>query len=133
MEFDITHKMMMLVIQLGVILFAARLGNILFEKLKLPGVLGELSAGILIGPYLLGGISFHGFEHGLFPLFSESFAISPELYGICTVASIVLLFMVGLETDIRLFMRYSIAGSLVGIGGVTVSFLLGNFASVILL
>ncbi len=133
MEFDITHMMMMLVIQLGIILFAARFGNILFEKLKLPGVLGELSAGILIGPYLLGGIPFYGFEHGLFPLFSEGFAISPELYGICTVASIVLLFMVGLETDIRLFMRYSIAGSLVGIGGVAVSFMLGNFASVILL
>ncbi|OVE74994.1 hypothetical protein BVX97_06030 [bacterium E08(2017)] len=125
--------MMMLAIQLGVIIFAARLGSILFEKMKLPGVLGELCSGILIGPYLLGGIPMIGLEHGLFPVFLEGQPIWPELYGITVVASIVLLFMVGLETDIRLFMRYSLAGSMVGIGGVTVSFLMGNLGAVFLL
>lgn len=35
-----THRMMMLVIQLGLILIAAKLANILFEKIKLPGALG---------------------------------------------------------------------------------------------
>jgi len=130
---DMTHRMMMLVVQLGILLFVARLGGFLFEKLKLPGVLGELASGIVVGPYLLGSIPFAGFAHGVFPLFSETFPIYPELYGFCTVASIVLLFMVGLETDIKLFMRYSVAGSLVGIGGVVVSFLVGNLMGVWLL
>lgn len=128
-----THRMMMLVIQLGVILFAAKLGSVLFERLNMPGVLGELTAGILIGPYLLGGMKLHGFPDGLFPVFDPVFPVSPELYGICSIASIVLLFMVGLETDINLFLRYSVASSLVGVGGVIVSFLLGNGVATFLL
>ena len=125
---SMTHRMMMLAMQLGVIVIAARFGNILFTRLKLPGVVGELMTGVLIGPYVLGGIPIPGFPHGLFHV-PESVAVgnipvSPELYGICAVASVVLLFLVGLETDIGLFMRYSLAGSLVGIGGVTTTFLL---------
>ena len=127
----IMHRMMLLALQLGVILFMARLGNIFFEKIKMPGVLGELIAGVLIGPYLLGAVPLPGFPHGLFPLFSLEFPVSPELYGICTIASIVLLFMIGLETDIKLFLRYSLAGSLVGIGGVITSFVLGDIMTMI--
>ncbi|MBN2545025.1 MAG: cation:proton antiporter [Spirochaetes bacterium] len=124
-----THKMMILVIQIGIILFAAKAGNMLFEKIKLPGVLGELTAGIIIGPYALGSIPFIGFDHGIFPL-NGSFPIAPELYGFCAVASIVLLFMVGMETDIRQFLKYSVVGSIVGIGGVVFSFLFGDLLAV---
>jgi Kef-type K+ transport system membrane component KefB/mannitol/fructose-specific phosphotransferase system IIA component (Ntr-type) len=135
---DMTHRMMVLAIQLGLILIAARLGNMLLQKWRMPGVVGELLAGVLIGPYLLGAVplSFLGFPDGLFyvdPLImAGDFPISPELYGICAVASIVLLFMVGLETDLRLFMRYSLAGTLVGVGGVAVSFVLGDLTAVLL-
>lgn len=130
-EGGLTHAMMKLVIQLGVILFAARLGNMTFERLKLPGVLGELCVGILIGPYLLGGIGIpflNGFEQGLFAVAGTegSVPVSSELYGFCTVASVVLLFLVGVETDLKMFARYSLAGTLVGVGGVVVSFLAGH-------
>lgn len=124
-EPGMTHRMMMLAIQLGVILFAAKLGNMIMEKIGLPGVLGEIAAGIMIGPYLLGAVPLPGFPGGLIPL-QTAFPVSAELYGICSLAAIVLLFMVGLETDIKQFLRYSIAGSLVGIGGVVISFLLGS-------
>ncbi|MDP6847378.1 MAG: cation:proton antiporter, partial [Kiritimatiellia bacterium] len=118
---DMPHRMMTLVVQLGVILLAARLGNILFRRLRLPGVAGELAAGILIGPYVLGAVPlrFLGFPNGLFHVSADimlaGIPVSPELYGICAVASVLLLFMVGLETDISLFMRYSVVGSLVGL------------------
>jgi Kef-type K+ transport system membrane component KefB/mannitol/fructose-specific phosphotransferase system IIA component (Ntr-type) len=128
---NITHRMTVLVIQLGVILFAAKLCNILFEKLNLPGVLGELIAGIIVGPYLLGGTSLPGFPEGLFPIANPDFPISPELYGICTVASVVLLFMVGLDTDIKLLMKYSLVGGLAGIGGVLFSFVLGDVTTML--
>jgi len=124
-----THRMMMLVIQLGVILLCAKIGNILFEKIKLPGVLGELSVGVIMGPYLLGSIPLPGFPSGLFPE-AGSFPVSPELYGLCSVAAVVLLFMVGLETDIGLFVKYSLAGTFVGIGGVLASFLTGDLLAV---
>ena len=121
---EITHRMMMLVIQLGAILFAAKLGNILFEKSRLPGALGELAAGMLIGPFALGKLAFTGFPGGVFPQV-DGLAISPELSGICAVAAVVLLFVVGLETDISLMLRYSLAGGLVGLGGVVVAFFAG--------
>ena len=123
---SITHRMMLLVIQLGLILFAAKLGNILFEKIRLPGALGELVVGIIIGPFALGQMGFLGFQQGLFPPpVNGGFAISPELYGLSSIAAIVLLFNVGLETDLKLMLRYSLAGGLVGLGGMIASFFLG--------
>ncbi len=132
---SMTHRMMMLAMQLGVIVIAARFGNILFTRLKLPGVVGELMTGVIIGPYVLGGLPLPGFPHGLFHV-PESVAVgtipvSPELYGVCAVASVVLLFLVGLETDIGLFLRYSLAGSAVGIGGVAVTFVLGDVMAIL--
>jgi Kef-type K+ transport system membrane component KefB/mannitol/fructose-specific phosphotransferase system IIA component (Ntr-type) len=120
-----THRMMMLVIQLGLILFAAKLGNLLFRRLRLPGTLGELVAGVVIGPYALGRLGFYGFPQGLFPMPEGAFAVTPELYGLASVAAIVLLFHVGLETDLKLLLRYCVAGGLVGVGGMLVSFALG--------
>jgi len=124
---NITHHMMMLMFQLGIIIFVAKFGGLLFQHLKMPSVLGELCSGMLIGPYLLGCISFPGFAEGLFPL-TGTFPISLELYGVCSLAAIILLFQVGLESDLKLFLRYSVAGSAVGIGGVIVSFVLGDLA-----
>jgi len=120
-----TQRMMMLVIQLGVVLFAAKLGSIVFERLHFPGVLGELTAGILIGPYLLGRLPLPGFPEGIFPRMGD-FPVSVELYAFCSVAAVVLLFLTGLETDTGLFLRYSVAGTLVGIGGVVASFVIGD-------
>jgi Kef-type K+ transport system membrane component KefB/mannitol/fructose-specific phosphotransferase system IIA component (Ntr-type) len=122
---DMTHRMMMLVIQVGLILFAAKLGNILFEKISLPGALGELVVGIIIGPYALGHLGFYGFHDGLFPMHGAA-AVSPELYGLGAIAAVVLLFNVGLETDLKLLLRYSLAGGLVGLGGMLASFFLGS-------
>ncbi len=139
---SMAHRMMMLVLQLGAMLFAARIGNMLFERMRLPGVLGELCSGIVIGPYALGQITSPGFPQGLFPEFfirlaegnhELRFVVSPELYGICMLAAVILLFLVGLETDLKLFLRYSVAGSLVGLGGVLASFISGDLLGVWLL
>ncbi|MGD9939071.1 MAG: cation:proton antiporter [Clostridia bacterium] len=124
-----------LVIQVGIVLFAVKLGGILAQKLNVPTVLGELAAGILIGPFALGGIAIPGFPHGLFGSLAPGLDIpvSPELYGIATIASIILLFVSGLETDLRLFIKYSLAGGLVGIGGVILAFAGGDFFGVLVL
>ncbi len=102
---SIVERMPNLVLQLGILIMAARLGANLFEKLGIPGVLGELMIGVLIGPYLLGGIPIPGFEHGLFSSGEPGFPIQPELYGIAIIASIILLFLSGLETDLNLLIR----------------------------
>ena len=124
---DVGERMTGLVLQLATILIAARLGAFVCRRyLRIPDVLGELGAGILIGPYLLGpwlGLFASGGEGAL--------PVSLELYGIATVASILLLYLAGLETDIGMFMRYSVTGSLVGVGGVVVAFVLGNATAVL--
>lgn len=124
-----------LVIQVGIVLFAVKLGGILAQKLKIPTVLGELSAGILIGPFALGGLALPGFPQGLFGSLvpAMDIPVSPELYGIATIASIILLFVSGLETDLRLFIKYSLAGGLVGIGGVILAFAGGAMFGVVVL
>ncbi|MFC2140303.1 cation:proton antiporter [Candidatus Auribacterota bacterium] len=130
-EGELVHRMVLLVFQLSIIIFAARLGGSIFKRYHLPSLLGEIMAGSIIGPSLLGSIPFPGFAHGFFP-HQGSFPVSLELYSFATVASIVLLFLVGLETDIEMFLNCSLAGSVVGIGGVVVSFILGDVAFVFL-
>lgn len=154
-DLDRTHAMMFLVLQIGIILFAAKIGGALAAKLRMPSILGELGAGIVIGPWALGGIGFGDgiFKYGLFhgaalrtinaisgpptQLFGTVAqggtmfdATSPELYGIATLASVILLFLSGLETNFKMFLKYSFVGSMVGVGGVVVSFVLGDACAV---
>ena len=130
----VTH----LVLQLAVILILAKLGGEVFTRfLKLPAVIGELLVGVAIGPYALGDIINLGtiipgsdlgklFEKPLVP----TEAISPELFSISEIAVIVLLFVVGLETNLSQFLRYAKPGSVVALGGVIAPFLLGAYATV---
>ena len=143
-----TESMMFLVLQIGIVIFAAKIGGMLASLVKLPSILGELAAGIVIGPWALGGIGFlpdmfggifaDGLFHGaaLKRLAVEGHAFdatTPELYGIATLASVILLFLSGLETNLKMFLRYSFVGTMVGLGGVIVSFVFGDLCAVYLL
>ncbi len=68
MENELAHEVPRLVIQLSVIILAARVSGEITERVfKAPAVLGELVAGLIIGPYALGG--FHlPLLGALFPL-----------------------------------------------------------------
>ena len=92
-KLGMTPKMLFLVLQIGIIIFAAKIGGSIATALKLPSVLGELGAGILIGPWALGGIPIPGFDgmfqYGLFygkalraqaAAGASPFAATPELY-----------------------------------------------------
>jgi len=93
---SLTHVMTRLVLQLSVIIISAKaFGFITVRFLKQPSVRGELVAGMVIVPYALGGLPLP-FLHGG-PLLAipaaAALPITPELYGLATVASIVLLFL----------------------------------------
>jgi Kef-type K+ transport system membrane component KefB/mannitol/fructose-specific phosphotransferase system IIA component (Ntr-type) len=122
-----------LALQLGILVFAVRGGSRLVRKIGIPPVLGELLAGVCVGPYALGGIALPGFPRGVFPLGEGTLAVSVELYAFATVASIILLFASGLETDLGLFLRYSVAGGVIGLGGVIFSFAAGALCGMVLL
>jgi fructose-specific phosphotransferase system IIA component len=118
---DFEHRMTVLALEIGIVLFAGYLGARVARRVGIPIILGEVVAGILIGPYLLGSMALPGFPEGLFPLVDNALSISPELYGFAVVASVVLLFLMGLQTDLRLFLRFALAGSVVGLSGAAVS------------
>ncbi|WP_020611771.1 cation:proton antiporter [Sediminispirochaeta bajacaliforniensis] len=129
-----THLMTLLILQLSFIVIASRfLGWIFSRYLRQPKVLGELVAGMVVGPYALGRLRVPVLDSPLFPLPAGTLPVSPELYGFAVVASIVLLFFAGLETDLPTFLRFSMKGSLVGFGGVVVSFFLGDMVAVLFL
>jgi Kef-type K+ transport system membrane component KefB/mannitol/fructose-specific phosphotransferase system IIA component (Ntr-type) len=127
---SMTHKMMLLVIQIGVVLFAGYVGLKIARKFRFPGILGEVAAGIIIGPFLLGSLPLPGFSSGLFPVASGALGISPELFGFASVGSIVLLFLSGLQTDLQLFLRYALRGTLVGLSGGILSIIAGTVLGV---
>ena len=117
--------MVRFVLQLGVLIFLTRVGGEWIRRwFRLPNVLGELLIGVVIGPYALGQFAWP-LLGPLFRVSADGAAILPELQAVATLASIVLLVLSGLETDLSTFLRYSVAGTLVGLGGVLASFFLG--------
>ena len=80
----------------------------IFERLRQPGVLGELLAGVLLGPSLLNLV--HTNELTM---------------GIAEVGAVFLLFTVGLETKPRDLLEVGWTAVAVGILGVVVPFILG--------
>ena len=133
---DITESVTRLVFQLAAILIAAKLAGEACERyLRTPPVLGELAAGIIIGPFALGGVDIPGmgplFEHVVGGE-TEGFVIpvSEALWSIAQVGAIILLFVAGLETDLRLFLKYARPASLVAVGGVVFPFVFGDVLTV---
>jgi Kef-type K+ transport system membrane component KefB len=127
-----SEEMMLLILQLGVILLASKfMGWFFSKKLKQSKVLGELIAGMIIGPYMLGAIPLASLGP-LFPAMEGPIPVSIELYGFATIGSIFLLFSSGLETDLPTFIKFSGKASIVGFGGVIVSFFLGAGLTVML-
>lgn len=128
---SVTETMTHFILQLAVILIAARVGGSLFRRyLKMPQVLGELTAGIIISPYALGGMAL-GSLPAMFSLpASGTLPVSSELYALATFASILLLFLAGLETDLGTFFRYSGAASAIGVGGIVFAFALGDMCAI---
>jgi Kef-type K+ transport system membrane component KefB len=105
------------IISLSLLLFSAKIFAELFHRIKLPIVLGELLAGIIIGPYALGGL----------PLFNgEPLVILDEtIRHIGELAAIVILFVAGLEITPREFLRGGASSFTVGALGVIVPFFVG--------
>ena len=120
------------IILLSVILIAAKLfGEFFFRFLNLPRVIGELGAGIVIGPFALGGLVLGTFGP-LFPVDNHSvIPVDQSLYFLANVGAVILLFEAGLETNKKRFFNNIGSASFIAIGGVVVPFGLGVFATIL--
>lgn len=122
---DFPHELARLAIELGVILFVARLAGLAARRIRLPGLVGEIIAGAIIGPYALGSLGVPFFADGLFPLQAEGLAVSLPLFGFVAIAAIVHVFVAGLESNTTLFLKMSITGVATAIGGMIFGFVGG--------
>ena len=100
---------------LAIILIVAKIAAELFERIRVPAVLGEIIAGIVIGPSMLGLID---------P--SDAMRILAE------VGVIILLAEVGLEMDLTELRKVGRASMLVAIIGVVVPMSSGVLAGTVL-
>ena len=82
-----------LLFQIGVILIAARIVGWLFRQMHQPQVVGEMTAGIMLGPSLLGWVA-PVFSATVFPAASLSF-----LNALSQIGLVVFMFLVGLELE----------------------------------
>ena len=106
-------------ISLAILLFAAKLMAELFHRIKLPIVLGELLAGIIVGPFALGALPLVDGE----PLV----VLDETVRHIGEIAAVVILFIAGLEITPREFLRGGVAAFTVGSIGVVVPFFVGYY------
>ena len=106
-------------ISLAILLFAAKIFAEIFNKLRLPAVLGELVAGIIVGPFALGSI----------PIFDGKplVILNETVLQIGQIAGIVILFIAGLAITPKEFLKGGAASFTIGACGVIVPFFLGYY------
>ena len=100
-------------LELLVIFASAKILGEVFERLRLPAVLGEILAGIVLGPYAL----------AMLP--QEVISSGHPINSLAGLGAIFLLFSVGLETPAGQLLKVGMRSMNVALGGVALPFVFG--------
>jgi Kef-type K+ transport system membrane component KefB len=115
------HELLLVLLQFGLLLLVARALGEVAVRLRLPSVVGELLAGFLLGPSLLGTFA-PGLFTALFPPTAQQFHL---LEVLSWLGVIMLLILTGLETDVELIVRKGKGAAAISLGGIVVPFASG--------
>lgn len=110
-----------LFLALAVLLTASRLLGELARKLNQPAVLGELIAGILLGPTLFGTLAPEQFAF----LFPKAGVLPVVMQGFTTVGIVLFLLVAGLEVDLSSVFRQGRAALSVSFSGILIPGVIG--------
>ena len=105
---------------LVVVIIVARLLGALFRRFNQPAVIGEVIAGVLLGPSLLGRVA-PGISSYLLPP-----AVAPFLGVLSQVGIILYMFLIGLELDTGLLRQRAHASVAISHASIIAPFLLGT-------
>ncbi|HXW18004.1 MAG TPA: cation:proton antiporter [Candidatus Acidoferrales bacterium] len=115
------HDVMTMFLALAVLLGAAKLAGELMQKIDQPAVLGEIMAGILLGPTVLGH-----FKPAIYAALFPSTGVMPiVLDTVSTLGVVFFLLTAGMEIDLRSIFRQGKSALLVSFFGVIVPFAFG--------
>jgi len=108
-------------LSISIMLFFARFLGEVFNKLKQPAIIGEIIAGIVLGPTIFGNL-FPGLQQTLFP---QSGNVTLVLNGIVQLAVIMLLIVSGLEVNLALIAKQGKTAFYTSSLGMAIPFILG--------
>lgn len=112
---------MIFLLSLGLLLGAARILGEIAQKLRQPDVLGEILAGVILGPTIFGRVAPELFNM----LFPSQGANAVALDAISNLAIVLFLMVAGIEVDLSTMWRQGRTGLKVGISSIAVPFSIG--------
>jgi Kef-type K+ transport system membrane component KefB len=119
------HQVMIMFLALGTLLALARALGEVCKRLSQPAVVGEIIAGILLGPTVLGALA-PQVNALLFPRTGEGALV---MDGLATLAIVLYLLVAGIEVNLSVIWRQGRSAFMVSTSGIVVPFLLGFSAA----
>jgi len=116
---NLHHPLAILLAQIITIILVARFFGWLFRKIGQPSVIGEIIAGIVLGPSLL-GLYFPEFSIALFPI--ESLG---NLQFLSQIGLILFMFVIGMELDLKVLKNRANEAVVISHASIVIPFALG--------
>jgi Kef-type K+ transport system membrane component KefB len=116
---NLTHPLAILLLQIVAIILAARAFSWICKKIKQPAVIGEITAGIVLGPSLL-GMYFPEYSNALFPVQSLN-----NLQLLSQIGLILFMFVVGMELDLKVLKGQAREAIIISHASIIIPFTLG--------
>ena len=105
------HEVLVFLVQLALLVGVARIFGWLMKSVGQPAVVGELLAGVVLGPTLFGRVAPDAFDW----VFGEP-TVTSVVFGISWLGVIMLLVVIGFETDLGIIARFRKAALSVSAG-----------------
>ena len=113
------------ILAIGMLILTAKILAIVFRRMNLPEVVGEICAGLIFGPYAIGGLISLGGEH----IFDGPIGHNPVFETLFEIGGMIILFSAGLEFTFRKFRKAGAPAFVIGTAGVVFPFILGYYGS----
>ena len=119
MEHNLKHPLAILLGQIITIIVVARFFGWMFRKIGQPTVIGEIIAGIVLGPSLV-GMYFPEFSAALFPVDSLG-----NLQFLSQIGLILFMFVIGMELDLKVLKNKANDAVVISHASIVIPFALG--------